>query len=910
MKNFLLLFLLIGISILCYSQPGQLDPAYDRDGLQTTTFLKGNVMSEAGHKLLQQADGKILVATQLAFSQGVVARYLSNGTLDASYGSGGFSKIVNVGLVSAILQPDGKLVGAGNAYNGVDGDFGVIRFNTNGQIDSTFGINGIRKTDFGFYEQTFDIARQPDGKIVVVGGTNSDFAVARYTINGAPDNTFSGDGKLQTDFSPGLFDEAHAVVIQTDGKIVVTGSAASNFGVARYTAAGILDNTFSGDGKQITDFGFSDNPSDIAIQTDGKIVVAGTAFTGADFGAKGNFAVARYLTNGNPDNSFSGDGKQTTDFSNGHDAAFALAIQTDGKIIVAGLAVFGTSNFAIARYNTNGTPDGTFSDDGEQQKNFGDFDIAYSVLIQADGKILLAGQTFNDSNDNLAIVRYTSAGLPDPSFSADGAVLSFLPTDAPVMYSGAALQPDGKLVVAGSVHHKVSGSRGNSDFALARYFPNGVPDNSFDFNGKLTTDLGNTDVATAVAVQSNGKIVVAGLSDTNIAVVRYNPNGTFDNTFNGTGKVILRLGAAAQISAVAIQSDGKIVVAGALITERIDEQPFYDFIVLRFNTNGTPDNTFSGDGRMTTDFGANDLANDVKIQQDGKILAVGTSAEHPFSTFFALARYNSNGTPDNTFSGDGKQVRDFQASLINEAYSVAIQGDGKIIVAGDVSDVNERHFLVARYNTNGNLDMTFNATGFLQISFLGQDQAKSVVIQPDGKYLVGGGTVNGQQFALARIRPNATLDPAFGTGGKKTTAIPNNIGSINKIVISGNRLYAAGGYQFQPGIAGLTAAYQLGTVAAIQGIQLANNDRVIDNAFAIHALPNPSLTYFTLRSQSSASGQVQIRIMDVTGKIMEQRIMPTNGSIDIGHRYQPGAYLIQVTQGKEMKVLHLIKSGR
>ncbi|HTE31102.1 MAG TPA: hypothetical protein VK666_12060, partial [Chryseolinea sp.] len=157
MRKYAILFLLIGIKIFCFSQAGQLDPAYDQDGIQTSSFVMGNVQSESGQKLLQQADGKILAIISLSFSEGLVARYLSNGTLDASYGSGGFTKVMNVGFKDAKFQSDGKLVVAGNAYV-VDGDFGVVRFKTNGQVDSTFGINGVRITDFGFYDLAYGVA--------------------------------------------------------------------------------------------------------------------------------------------------------------------------------------------------------------------------------------------------------------------------------------------------------------------------------------------------------------------------------------------------------------------------------------------------------------------------------------------------------------------------------------------------------------------------------------------------------------------------------------------------------------------------------------------------------------------------------------------------------------------------------
>lgn len=1001
MRKYALLFLLIGVKMFCFSQAGQLDPAYDQDGIQTSSFVMGNIQSESGQKLLQQADGKILAIISLSFDQGVVARYFSNGTLDPSYGSGGFTKVINVGFKDAKFQSDGKLVVAGNTYL-VDGDFAVVRFKTNGQVDSTFGINGTRITDFGFYDMAFGVAIQADGKIVVAGAAGVDFGLARYNTNGSPDNTFSGDGKQVTSF--GFFDEAHGVAIQSDGKIVVVGLAEDpvtgslNFALARYTTTGILDNTFSGDGKQTTDFGFDDYGSAIAIQPDGKIVAAGTAFESGDIAGNGNFAVARYTSGGLPDNTFSTDGKQTTDFSSDHDAAFALALQSDGKLVVAGIATNVTQNYGVARYNTNGSLDLTFSGDGKQQKDFGLYDAAYSVLIQAGGKILLAGESFNDSNYDLGLTCYNTAGVLDGAFSSDGLLLSFLPTDAPVFFTCAAVQADGKFIAAGVVQHKTEGSPGNFDFAVARFFPNGVPDNSFDYNGRLITNFGNNDVGTAIAIQSDGKILVAGESNGRVAVSRYNTNGSLDITFNNIGKVLTNFGVASYITSIAVQPDGRIVVAGGLINPT---SFMSDFAVVRFNTNGTLDNTFSFDGRLTTNFDADDIANDLVIQKDGKILAVGSSLDSTLTSYFALARYNTNGTPDNTFSGDGRQVKNFLLGWQNDAQSVALQGDGKIVVAGALRTELNTSFLVARYNINGNLDNTYSGDGIVTISYAQQDEATSVVVQPDGKSVVGG-FANGWQFALARLRLDGTLDPGFGSGGKQVTTIPSGPSRISQIVLSGHRLYASGSYDFGPSI-GVTAAYQLGSfavtltcplskivpsdpgkcTATVTGIDptvspasgtfgisyslsgatvgsgngtasrrifnkgtttvtyrivqatektcsftvtvicpasplgsVSGDNNIVDGVsnnkagLTVSLLPNPTSNFFRLNSQSNRVEAIQFRVVDISGKLIEQRITMSNGSIDFGNLYRPGVYFIHVTRGNQSIVLKCIKQGR
>jgi uncharacterized delta-60 repeat protein len=251
------------------------------------------------------------------------------------------------------------------------------------------------------------VALQGDGKIVVVGGAGgSDFALARYNPNGSLDTSFSGDGKQTTDFGGGDF--ADGVALQGDGRIIAVGSSAPDgggrdFALARYNPNGSLDTSFSGDGKQTTDFGSFSGAAGVAIQGDGKIVAVGDAgggTVGFDFG------LARYNANGTLDTSFSGDGKQTTDFGRSSGAA-GVAIQGDGKIVAVGATSSSPYDFALARYNLNGSLDTSFSGDGKQTTGFGSSSAATAVALQADGKIVAvgSGQGFTQSLD-FAIARY------------------------------------------------------------------------------------------------------------------------------------------------------------------------------------------------------------------------------------------------------------------------------------------------------------------------------------------------------------------------------------------------------------------------------------------------------------------------------------------------------------------------
>jgi uncharacterized delta-60 repeat protein len=401
-------------------------------------------------------------------------------------------------------------------------------------------------------------------------------------------------------------------------------------------APGDLDPTFNGDGKVTTHFNISDEAHGVAIQPDGKIVAAGFAWCPPCAGGPTephDFALARYNRDGSLDPTFDGDGRVTTDFANSIDEALAVAIQGDGKIVAAGFASISGVDFALARYNPDGSLDLTFDGDGKVTTDYG----------------------FGSSQIH-----------------------------------GLAIQVDGKIVAAGY------GASTAQDFFLARYLSNGFLDPTFDGDGKVTF-LGfgpNHHQAHAVAIQSDGKIVASGCtscssSSGNFALARLNTNGSLDFTFDGDGKAITDfLGDEDQANAVAIQADGKIVAAG------FSSFSFDDtFALARYNTDGSLDPTFDGDGRVTTQFGSGDEAWGVAIQRDGKIVAAGLACRFCFAGGdFGLARYNLDGSLDTTFSGDGKVTTDFGFAN-DQAFSVALQGDGKIVLAG----VADGDFALARY---------------------------------------------------------------------------------------------------------------------------------------------------------------------------------------------------------------------
>jgi uncharacterized delta-60 repeat protein len=427
---------------------------------------------------------------------------------------------------------------------------------------------------------------RPRRSVMLVGALTVLIATANpgATAPGDLDPTFDGDGKVTTNFLP--VDEARGVAIQADGKIVAAGVAICPpcatpftphlFAVARYNRDGSLDPTFDGDGKVTTDFDArEDEAFAVAIQGDGKIIAAGSAF-----GPEAqDFALARYNPDGSLDVTFGGDGMVTSDFAGGNDRARAVIIQPDGKIVAAGVAFSAaclpcdgpaTDNFGLARYNPDGSLDLTFGFVGRQVTDF-EFrgpDEARGVALQVDGKIVAAGVAICDPCvtpvvlHDFALARYNPDGSLDATFGGDGTVT----TDFEVQdeAQGVALQPDGRIVAAGSAAQ----SSGARLFALARFATNGSLDTAFDGDGKVTTQIAEDDGARAVAIQSDGKIVAAGFTflfsgQNDFALTRYNANGSLDTIFGGgDGIVTTDFGSFDQANAIALQADRKIVAAG------------------------------------------------------------------------------------------------------------------------------------------------------------------------------------------------------------------------------------------------------------------------------------------------------------------------------------------------------------
>ncbi len=447
--------------------------------------------------------------------------------------------------------------------------------------------------------------------------------------------------------------------------------------------------------------------------------------------------------------------------------ATAIAVQSDGKIVAVGeVDSVSAGDFAVVRYNTNGSLDTSFGFSGAVFTSIrSSYDGASSVAIQADGKIVVAGYSYDDipGNSSFAVVRYNANGSLDTSFNGTGIVRTSVGGHSRSSAHSVAIQTDDKLIAAGG-----SWNGSNYDFALVRYNTNGSLDTSFGGTGKVIIPVGNSyDSANSVAIQADGRIVAAGVSyddnpgNSSFAVVRYNINGSLDTSFNGTGIVTTAFtgefaGGYDRANSVAIQTDGNIVAAG-VSTNYPNPNPTFEFALVRYNSDGSLDTSFSGGIVIMPVGNSSDLANSVAIQPDGKIVAAGKSWINT-DYEFALVRLNSNGSLDTTFNGTGKVVT---VTPGNSAGSVAIQADGKIVAAGGQDDWNFG-FMLVRYqggsNANIRAHFDYDGDGRTDASVFRPSTNEWHIAQSSGGIRVQGWGVSGDRMAPADFDGDGKTD--------------------------------------------------------------------------------------------------------------------------------------------------------
>ena len=426
-----------------------------------------------------QAKFLLFLILFLGTSAGIFA---ADGDLDATFGNGGIVTTDNgsdyEGIYDLAVQADGKIIAAGASFAAPSLQTVVVRYNADGTIDSTFGSSGKV-----FIEEVFPnkLAVQPNGKIVLVGFRRSssgrNFYVARLNSNGSFDTAFNGTGEIIMDLSG----EANSVKIQSDGKILVGGTIQEKFAVFRFNVDGSLDTAFGDAGKVFTPLQDSAEVYDLAIQTDGKIVAVGESFLleASSQNPQGSFATVRYNPDGSIDTTFNGNGIAFTEFvSNGssgirrNNTPRKVLIRPNGKIVVVGTTSSccvpqPLSQIALIQYNPDGSIDTSFGNAGKTQTGLrgAASSGANDAALQSDGKILVAGNSQSNIKSNLQTLvgRFNSNGSFDETFNVNGLSSPQFPANTTARTFSIALQPDSKFLIGGNIRSN------REDFFLAQF---------------------------------------------------------------------------------------------------------------------------------------------------------------------------------------------------------------------------------------------------------------------------------------------------------------------------------------------------------------------------------------------------------------------------------------------------------
>lgn len=840
------------------AQPGTLDTSFGDGGIVTTNV--GASFYQVGRDVVTQPDGKVVVAAVLetASAEGrVLVRYLSGGTLDPTFGDGGVVLLPPGDLdrsLALALQPDGALIAA---YSGPP--FTLARILPDGTLDASFGDGGVVYTILGENGGiASDVAVQPDGRILVVGRVRGDgfryAAVVRYLPDGRLDLAF-GEGGVAA-FPNAPFDDgvAATVALQNDGKIVLAGhtggypgDAPLHVAVLRLSPSGLLDEGFGTNG-----------------------------LAGASIGSE---AVAQ-----------------------------AVAIQSDGRIVAAGytLEAEQPADLAVVRFLPDGVLDDTFGDGGAVVTALsGGTDLAHDIVLQPDGKLVVAGYTSNEPGQptaqRFALVRYLPDGTPDPAFGADGVVTepSGAEDDIGVQARGLALGTDGRLIAAG-----MSGSA----VVVARYESNGALDASFGGDGVVrSTGLGpGDDYARTLIVQPDGKLIVVGYADTHahqlslrssIAVARYEEDGALDASFGDRGTITTRTpGPLSYVADAVLQPDGGVVVVGS--AHRADGSGL-DFVLARYLPDGAADPDFGDGGVAAPPIAPNVFASAVLQTDNDRLIGIGHGAYD-----VVLTRYLSDGSLDAAF-GDGG-VLSVDLGGLEQVADAVLQPNGKIIVVGRRHDsccpYEGLALFVARFEPDGSLDPSFGEDGVVllpengpsavtlqedgRIVVVGQSggfaifgfspsgehewtrnvnagsSATAVAVQPDGR-IVALGRTNDGAFIATRLHPGGTLDATFGPGGYVVTAAGMGVryGVPADVAIHPRgRIVVAGSTSGELDSDLTLLAYEAGEIVAAEPLAAAGN------ATRLSVWPNPAQNTAVIEVAVAKHSSMRVTVYDVLGR--------------------------------------------
>lgn len=772
-----IIYLFYGFS---FAQSLQLDTTFNSSdlgfdygkGFNSYAFYPYNIYYV--HCTLKQPDGKIIIGGRYnkynntefsAYGGGKPFRINNDGSIDSSFNFYGQS--TNTWKINTMeLQPDGKIILINNNNN-------ILRLNPDGSLDNSFQLFFTP----GSNQEIKNCMLQPDGKIIVAGKFASSSLIPNNSLirvnnDGSLDPTFNlgGNGALFGYQYGDISTYVNKMILQSDGKIIITGNFAAYNGVARKNIARLnIDGTIDLSFNPGSGFNDSGEPilNSLTLQADGKLLVGGQ-FSGYNGNTKRS--LVRINTDGSDDSTFvTGLGFSYTNTSvmgNSPARVNSTVLLADGRIVVGGAfeRYNGVSQNSITCLNSDGSLNTTFNSGIGLYKPYGSYSSVYEEMkylgvhtlnLLSNEKILISGKFPRYDNTwatNLVKVDY--GGTIDLSFNST--------TGFDELVNCSAIQPDGKILVGGYfTKYNNTNKRG-----LVRLNTDGSIDNSFAIgSGIYTTNIDRINQLSirSITIQPDNKILIAGYFEsfngiTKNCIVRLNSDGTIDTSFSLTSTIDINY--YFSIYSVVLQNDGKILLIANTSSGKK---------IFRLNPDGSLDNSFTpvNNGLMDLFF----------LQPDGKILYLLDGA---------LKRLNNNGTLDTSFSS--VWIDNTSSGIV-----IDIQNDNKIIIAGNFTNVNGSSVpRIARLNSDGTLDYSFYPTG---VSFLQNSAIHEIKIMPNGKILIAGD--NSNNFFLYRLSSSGGLETSFSDLQINSNLNGNGISwfGIKNITIENNgSIYVGGGF--------------------------------------------------------------------------------------------------------------------
>ena len=776
-------------AIAQFTSTGQLYLPFGGGGARTQVGV-GNARA---YGLVVQGDGKIVLAGYATATSGghsgfALVRYNTNATLDTTFGTGGIV-ITTIGGGDAqahaiAIDGSGRLVVAGTA----NGALAVARYNTDGSLDTSFNTTGIQTIATGGLTNANAIAIQANGALVVAGAAGisggTGFGVARLTSAGALDTTFNGSGTAAIAFA-GNTAIARSIALQANGAIALAGFSLNSTGsrgavaLARLTSAGALDASFGSSGTVLQTVSPTDETANaMAMLADGRFLVVGSA-THPSY----DELLAMFTSAGAEDTTFNGTGYRTLDVGSAPSVAKGTVIQpADGKIVSAGYvdyeAPLSGHKMAILRYNTDGSPDTTFGVNGIALGGY----HANAVALQSNGSIVATGYDGDVGSRVIQVARFTASGALDATFGSGGIVdVSVNGVDDEA--NAVLILSNGDIVVGGFTKNGTF-----LDSVFVRLTPSGALDTTFNASGKSVVAMSTgSDQVNAMALQSDGKIVGTGYAEITGGVnafgtTRINADGTLDTSFGTNGVVTTMLGTVNTVAyGVAVQSNGAIVIGGLTFNSTSTTD---DFALARYTASGALDSTFGSGGTVETALNNHNRIFALQLLGNGEIAVAGEWAGS-----FMAALYTTGGALDTTFGTNGVVSVPVNAMAgADHAWALAIQSDGKWVLGGDGSGL---FGLVRLFGTTGGSVSSLTPTVTVASSANPSTSGQSITLTANvsGSGATPSGVVNFVDGSTS-ISGCGSISLANGSAACTTSSLPVGSHSVT-VSYSGDSTYAA-----------------------------------------------------------------------------------------------------------------------